>query len=140
MVILREIGGARSIAVPIEHADANSIAMHALQVQADKPFTIDLVKIVMEQLGAAFYRAVISGIAGETFTSCFIIRTDSSLKVIDCRPSDAITLAVKCGAPIFVSDAVFSKLESDDGLSEAERLRERVRLVDTTEFGKYVLE
>jgi bifunctional DNase/RNase len=140
LVILREIGGARSIAVPIEHSAANAIAMNALQVQFDKPFAIDLVKIAIEQLGAALYRVVIGDVADEVFTASIVISAASSLKVIDCRPCDAITLAVKCGAPIFVRDAVFLKLESDDGLSEAERLRERVRSVDATEFGKYVLE
>jgi bifunctional DNase/RNase len=140
MVILKETGGGRSIAVPVGHADANAIAMHSLRVQADKPFTVDLVKIAIEQLGGSLYRAVIGDIEDNAFTACIVLSAASSLKVIDCRPCDAITLAVKCGAPIFVRETVFFKLESDDGLSEAERLRERVRLVDTTEFGKYVLE
>lgn len=141
LIILREAGGGRSIAVPVDPAEASAIAMHSLQVQADKPFSIDLVKIAVEQLDAALYRSVISDVSDEgAFSACIVIRASSALKVIDCRPGDAIVLAMKCGAPIFVKDAVFFKLGSGRGLSEEEQLRAHVRSVDTAEFGKFVLE
>ena len=139
LVILRELGGGRSIAVPVDHAEAGAIAMYTLQVPVDKPLAIDLVKIMLEQLGGSLYRAVIGDVEENAFSASIIIRSQSSLKVVDCRPSDAITLAMKCGAPLFVSDAVFAKLSSESGLSVEEQLRAHVRSVDTAEFGKYVL-
>jgi hypothetical protein len=141
LVVLKEIGGVRTIAIPLDLTDANAIAMHSLQVEVDKPFTVDLVKIAIEQLGGALYRVVVSDVAAEgAFSSYIIIRAGASLKVIDSRPSDAVALAVKCGAPVFVRDDVFAKLESAGGQTAAEQLRARVRAVDTAEFGRYVLE
>jgi len=141
LVVLKESGGVRTIAVPLDLAAANAIAMHSLQVEVDKPFAIDLVKIAVEQLGGTLYRVVISDVTDEgVFSSYIIIRAGMSLKVIDCRPSDAVALAVKCDAPVFVRDDVFAKLNSPKGQTEAEQLRERVRAIDTVDFGKYVLE
>jgi len=141
LVILKETGGARTVAVPLDLYEANAIAMHTLQVESDKPFTIDLVKIAVEQLGGTVYRVVISGVSDEgVFSSYIIIRAGMSLKVIDSRPADAVALAVKCSAPLFVRDDIFAKQGSEKGQTGAEQLRERVRSVDTAEFGRYVLE
>ncbi|MCL2218534.1 MAG: bifunctional nuclease family protein [Chitinispirillia bacterium] len=141
LVVLKEISGARSVAVPLDIVEANAIAMHSLQVQVDKPFAIDLVKIAIEQLGGTLYRVVISDASDEgVFSSYIVIQSGLSLKVIDCRPADAVALALKCGAPLFVRDEVFAKRASERGQTEAEQLRERVRAVDTAEFGRYVLE
>jgi bifunctional DNase/RNase len=143
LIILREVGGGRSVAVPLDHSDANAIAMHTLQVRTDKPLTVDLVKIVVEQLGGVLYRVVVNDVReGGIFSASVIVRADAgaSIKVIDCRPCDAITLAVRCGAPMFVREAVFSKLASKSGLSEEECLRIHIRSIDTAEFGRYVME
>jgi bifunctional DNase/RNase len=140
LIILKELGGSRSIAVPVDPAEASAIAMHSLQVKSDKPLAVDLVKIVMEQFGAALYRVVISDVSEGAFSACVVIRAPAALKVIDCRPGDAIMLAIKCAAPIFVKEAVFVKLGSSSGLSEEDELKAYVRSVDVTEFGKYVLE
>ncbi|MDR0330394.1 MAG: bifunctional nuclease family protein [Chitinispirillales bacterium] len=143
LIILREAGGGRSVAVPLDHVDANAIAMHTLQVRVDKPLTIDLAKILIEQLGAVLYRVVISDVSEDgVFSAGLIIKADggASLKVIDCRPCDAITLAVRSGAPIFVRSEVFLKISSGSGLSESEQFRAYIRSIDTADFGRYVLE
>ena len=142
LVVLKD-RGERAVAVPLDHSDANAIAMHTLQVRADKPFTVDLVRIVAEQLGAVIYRAVISDVTDEgVFSASIVIRADggSSIKVIECRPCDAIALAARSGAPIFVREHVFSKQPDDSGLSDAERLRAHIRSIDTVEFGQYALD
>jgi len=141
LAVLREQSGGRTVAIPLEHAEAGAIAMHWLQERADKPLTVDLLKIAVEQLGGVLYRAVISDVAGEDiFTACIVIQAASALKVIDCRPGDAVVLAVRCGAPVFVREAVFSKLSSESRLSAEEQLRAYIRSIDTTEFGRFVLE
>jgi len=142
LVILKDHDG-RVIAVPLDHSDANAIAMHSLQVRTDKPLAVDLVRIAVELLGAAVYRAVISDMSEEgVFSACIVIRADggASIKVIDCRPCDAIALAARSGAPIFVREHVFSKQPDGSGLSEEERLRAHIRSIDTVDFGRYVLD
>ena len=141
LVILKEVSGARTVAIPLELVDANAIALHSLQVAVDKPFTIDLVKIAIENLGGELYRAVISDVSEENvFSACVIIRASSALKVVECRPSDAVALAVKCGAPIYVRETVFAKTASASGQTAEEQLREYIRSIETAEFGRYVLE
>ena len=141
LVILREVGGERSLAVPIEAGDARAIAMHTLQVRIDKPSAVDLVKIVIEQLGAVFYRVVITDVSDNAFSSCIIVHASGgAVKVIDCMPPTAIVLAVKGEVPMYVKEAVFSKLSDGRGLTEEERLRAGIRSVDAVEFGRYILE
>jgi len=142
LVILKD-HDERVVAIPLDHSDANAIAMHSLQVRPDKPLAVDLVRIAVEQLGAVVYRAVISDVSEEgVFSACIVIRADAgaSIKVIDCRPCDAIALAARSNAPIFVRERVFSKQPDDSGMSEDERLRAHIRSIDTVDFGNYVLE
>jgi len=142
LVVLKDRDG-RAVAVPLDHSDANAIAMHTLQVRPDMPLTVDLVRIAVEQLGASVYRVVISDVSEEGgFSACIVIRAEggSVIKVIDCRPCDAVALAARSGAPIFVRENVFSKQPDGSGLSEEEKLRAYVRSIDTVEFGKYVLD
>ncbi|MDR3011865.1 MAG: bifunctional nuclease family protein [Chitinispirillales bacterium] len=140
LVVLREVGGERSVAVPIEPDDAKAIAMHTLQIRADKPGALDLVGIVIEQLGGTLYRTVITDVEESVFSASVIISAPGAFKLIDCVSSDAIILAMKCGAPILVKDTVFFKLGPGKGLSEEEQLKASLRSVDAVEFGNYVLE
>jgi len=140
LIILKEAGGGRSIAIPLDPVEACTIAMHSMKVPTDKPFTIDLVKIAIEQMGGELYRSVISDVEDSAFTACIVLKASESLKVVDCRPCDAIALAMRCGAPMFVKEDVFSKLSSDRGLSADEELRAHIRSIDAVEFGKMVLE
>ncbi|MFP4014867.1 MAG: bifunctional nuclease family protein [Chitinispirillaceae bacterium] len=140
LVLLREVGGIRSVAVPIGPLEASAIAIHSLQVEPEKPLTIDLVKIMMEELGAVLTRVVIYDVIEQAFQARLQIRSGSNVKVIDCRPCDALGLALRFDSPIFVNDAVFEKLQSGNGLSESEQLRKNIRNLDTTEFGRFVLE
>jgi len=140
LIILKECGGERTVAVPIGPLEATAIAMHSLDVETDKPLTIDLVKIAIEQLGGSVVRIVICDVVEQSFSASIQVAAGSSVKVIECRPCDAIGLALRSGCPIFVRDAVFSKVNSDIELSEEEQLRRHIRSIDTTEFGRFVLE
>jgi bifunctional DNase/RNase len=142
LVILKDSEG-RALPIPLDHSDANAIAMHFLQAGADKPFAVDLVRIVIEQLGAELYRAVISDVSEDgAFSASIVIRADAgaALKLIDCRPCDAVALAARSGAPIFARERVFAKRQDGTGMTDEDRLKAHVRSIDAVEFGKYVLE
>lgn len=141
LVILKDRAG-RVIAIPLDHSDANAIAMHTIRGQADKPLAIDLLRIAVEQLGAELYRAIISDMSEDgVFSASIVIRADrgASLKIIDCRPCDAIALAVRGGVSIFAREHVFAKQADGSGMTDGDKLREYVRSIDTVEFGKYAL-
>jgi uncharacterized protein len=139
VLILKEISGSRSLPVPIGPLEASTIAMESLKVTPEKPLTIDLVRIVMEQLGGTLNRAVIYDQNDQTFFAHIQIRVDTTIVSIDCRPCDAIALALRCKRPLFVKDIVFDKLNGN-AVSEKDLIRKNISSIDTTEFGRYILE
>ena len=139
LLVLKETGGSRSLVLPIGPLEASTIAMESLKVATEKPLTIDLVRIVMEQLGGTLSRVVISDLVDQTFLAYLLIGAEGSAVSIDCRPCDAIALALRCKKPLFVNDVVFDKLQGKV-LSEKETIRKNISSIDTVEFGRYILE
>lgn len=139
VLILKEISGNRSLPVPIGPLEASTIAMESLKVSPEKPLTIDLVKIIIEQLGATLSRVVIYDHVDQSFFANLQIITGNSVVSIDCRPCDAIALSMRCKKPLFVKEHVFNK-QSGKVLSEKESIRKNISSIDTTEFGRYILE
>jgi len=139
LLILKEISGNRSLAVPIGPLEASTIAMESLKVTPEKPLTIDLARIILEQLGGHLSRAVIYDLVDQSFLAHIQISTGTSVVSIDCRPCDAIALAMRCKSQLFVNDCVFEKI-SGKVLSENELIRKNISSIDTTEFGRYILE
>ena len=140
VIVLKESSGKRTIALPIGPIEASAIAIHSLDVHSDKPLTIDLTKLIMENLGGELLKAVIHDFEHQLFCSRIHIATEINVLVIDCRPSDALALALRCGAPIFIDERVFEKTRPKDQLTEQEKLRQYVASIDTVEFGRYFLE
>jgi bifunctional DNase/RNase len=139
VLILKEVSGNRSLPIPIGPLEASTIAMESLKVSPEKPLTIDLIKIMMEQLGGKLNRAVIYDQVDQTFFAHLQVGAGNSVISIDCRPCDAIALALRCKSPLFVKDIVFEK-QNGKVLSEKEMIRKNISSIDTTEFGRYILE
>jgi bifunctional DNase/RNase len=139
VIILREVNGNRTLPVTIGPLEASAIAIESLKVVPEKPLTIDLVKIVMENLGGGLERVIITGAKGQGLESKIQVKTATAVLLIDCRPCDSIALALRCGVDIFIDDSVLERTVSGT-VSEKERLRQRIRSIDTIEFGKYFLE
>jgi bifunctional DNase/RNase len=139
VIILKEANGDRTLPVPIGPLEASAIAIESLNVVPEKPLTIDLVKIIMEQLGGSLSRVVISDMVERSLLARIHVKTGTGISVIDCRPCDAIALALRCNVDIFIDDRVFSH-SSNDSSSEKEQLRRRIRSIDTIDFGKFFLE
>lgn len=139
LIILKEVSGVRTLPVPIGPLEASAIAIESLKVTPEKPLTIDLVKIILEQLGGVLSRVVIYDIIEQSLQARLQLTHDNCMLFIDCRPSDAIALAMRCTTPIFVKEIVFEK-NSPGKVSEQDKLRRSISSIDTTEFGRYFLE
>ncbi|NLP00942.1 MAG: bifunctional nuclease family protein [Fibrobacter sp.] len=139
VIILKEVSGKRTLPVPIGPLEASAIAIESLNVTPEKPLTIDLVKIVLEQMGGALSRVVIYDVQEQSLLCRLQVANGRSVLFIDCRPSDAIALALRCGSPVFVQDSVMEKF-APEKMSEAEKLRNNIASIDTTEFGRFFLE
>lgn len=139
VIILKEVNGERTLPVAIGPLEASMIAIETLEVVPEKPLTIDLVKQVMEALGGKLSRVVITDIVENSMQAKAHVATFKGVVIMDCRPSDAIALSLRCGVAIFVEDKILDRTVSGT-VSVKERLRRRIRSLDTIEFGKYFLE
>ncbi|MBN1578590.1 MAG: bifunctional nuclease family protein [Chitinispirillaceae bacterium] len=139
VIILKEVNGDRTLPVPVGPLEASAIAIESLEVVPDKPLTIDLVKLVMEQLGGSLQRIVIGDMVEQSLQARIQVGSSSGICLIDCRPCDAIALALRCGVDIFIDDRVLDRVNAGT-LSATARLRRRIRSIDTIEFGNYFLE
>jgi hypothetical protein len=140
VIVLKEQSGQRTLAIAVGHLEASSIALTSLNVASERPLTIDLVKLVMEQFGGRLQKAVIYDLVDNAFLSRVHLASDAGACLIECRVSDAIALAQRCGAPLFVHESVFEKQCSGDMMSEKDTLKRRITAVDTLEFGTYYVE
>lgn len=101
-LILKEVSGDRRLPIIIGAFEAQSIALEMEGIKPPRPLTHDLMKSIMDLLGAELAEVMISELRDGTFYAKLIL---DSLEV-DSRPSDAIALAVRAGVPIFVAEKV----------------------------------
>lgn len=114
---LREKHGNRSFPIVIGFTEVEEINRKLCGVQPPRPLTHDLVGRILSTLGWRLHRVVVSELREGTFYATLVLQprdagttTDGSEKVVDCRPSDAIALAVQTQAPILVAREVFDAL------------------------------
>lgn len=141
VIILKEVSGKRTLPVPIGPLEASAIAIESLKVTPDKPLTIDLTRIIMEQLGGKLTRVIISDIVENSLHARLqIARGNGAVTMIDCRPCDALALAMRCKTPLYAIDLLFDKIQNGNSISEEEKLRKHISSIDTLDFGRYILE
>ncbi|MCE1187812.1 MAG: DUF151 domain-containing protein [Ignavibacteria bacterium] len=105
-LLLKEVYGNRRLPIIIGQFEAQSIALELEGLKPPRPLTHDLLKIVIDNLGATVVEIVITELRDNTFYAKIVVDVSSLSNEIDARPSDAIALAIRAAAPIFVSDAV----------------------------------
>lgn len=109
VVILKEKSTDRYLPIWIGPAEADAIAVRLQEVQVARPLTHDLLRSVIESLGAAVQYIVVNDLANDTFYARIIMNVDGRTLEIDSRPSDAIALAVRAQVPIYAEESVLDK-------------------------------
>ncbi|VTR95931.1 protein containing duf151 : Uncharacterized protein OS=Singulisphaera acidiphila (strain ATCC BAA-1392 / DSM 18658 / VKM B-2454 / MOB10) GN=Sinac_6056 PE=4 SV=1: DNase-RNase [Gemmata massiliana] len=109
IVVLKEVDGERNFPIVIGIFEATSIDRRVKGIQAPRPLTHDLITAVVEQMGGEIQDIVISDLKEHTYFARLRIRKDGELIEVDCRPSDAIAVAVANRVPIYVSEAVLGE-------------------------------
>ena len=109
VVILKETGRERYLPIWIGPAEADAITVRLQEVQVPRPLTHDLLRDVMDKLGAHVEYVVVSDLADDTFFARILLQYNNERMEIDSRPSDAIALAVRAQVPIFAEDAVLER-------------------------------
>ncbi len=114
IVILKEVEGDRNFPIVIGIFEATSINRRVKGEPSPRPLTHDLIIAVVEQLGGEIQDIVISDLKEHTYFAKLRVRRDGELTEVDCRPSDAIAVAVASRVPIYVSEAVLGEALEDD--------------------------
>jgi uncharacterized protein len=104
-LILKETNGARRLPIIIGAFEAQSIALEMEGIKPPRPLTHDLIKNLIDLLGGELIDVLISELRDGTFFA----RINLDTQEIDARPSDAIAIAVRYGAPIYVAEKVMAE-------------------------------
>ncbi|HUV75537.1 MAG TPA: bifunctional nuclease family protein [Dehalococcoidales bacterium] len=109
VVILKEKGAGRYLPIWIGPAEADAIAVKLQGVNVPRPLTHDLLRLVIDSLGASIDSIVVNDLKSDTFYAKILLNVDGGQIEIDSRPSDALALAVRAQVPIYADEAVLDK-------------------------------
>ena len=109
VVVLKEKEGTRKLPIFIGIAEAFAIHRRLEGDDFTRPLTHDLLVMVIEALGGKLEGIVVNDLRQGTFFGQLLVERDGNVCMIDTRPSDAIALAVRTGARIYVEEAVLDE-------------------------------
>ncbi len=145
IVILKDTEGKRAVPIWIGLFEASAIATQMERIDLSRPMTHDLAQNIIGALEARITRIVINDLKNNTFFAVIHLERGDTELMIDSRPSDAIALALRADAPIFVDDKVveksmdihFTKQVGDLNRYTKEQLEEFLEDLSPEDFGKY---
>ena len=140
IVILRDREGQRVLPIWVGIFEANAIALQIENISTPRPMTHDLLRNVIQDLKASVQKVVVCDLQENTFYALIYLGLNGGTVAIDARPSDAIALALRTRAPIFVEDTVIDTAKTVDFTSERadnDRLQKWLESLDPDELGKY---
>ena len=120
--------------------EANAIALQIENVASARPSTHDLLKNVIEDLNADIKKIVVHDLKDNTFYALLYVEVNGETVAIDARPSDAIALALRASAPIFIDKKVIENAKQIDLVpdkKDSEQLQQWLANLTPEEFGKY---
>src|SRR5260370_25419360 len=100
MIILRDEEEKRSLPIWVGLFEANAIALELEKISTPRPMTHDLIKNILESLDPRVQKVVVNDLRDNTFYAVLYLRLGTADITVDSRPSDAIALALRVGAPI----------------------------------------
>jgi len=138
IVILKDADDQRTLPIWVGPVEANAIAIQMENITTPRPMTHDLLVRVMADLGATVDRVVVADLSENTFYAQLVLRRAEGVVVIDARPSDALALALRTKARVFVSEHVLERAQSLDTSAEQanqERLQRWLESLDPEDLG-----
>ena len=142
IIILRDPDGQKVLPIWVGVFEANAIALQIENIQTPRPMTHDLLRNIIQDLQATVEKVVVCDLKENTFYAMIHLRTPSGPVAIDARPSDAIALALRARAPIFVEEKVIDHAKTVDlvpekGDAERVHLEKWLESLDPDDMGKY---
>jgi len=140
IVILKDVNGDSILPIWVGVYEANAIALEIEKVQTPRPMTHDLIKNVLVGLHTVVKKVVVTELKEDTFYALIWLERNGSTITIDSRPSDALALALRTDAPIFVEEDVLKSSRLANTVAEKvgnEELRRWLENLGEEDLGKY---
>ncbi|MGH7277567.1 MAG: bifunctional nuclease family protein [Candidatus Rokuibacteriota bacterium] len=145
IIILRDEEDKRSLPIWVGIFEANAIALELEKIATPRPMTHDLIKNILETIEARVLKVVVTDLKENTFFAVLHLQMGEAEFTVDSRPSDAIALALRVAAPIYVDEEVVRKAKTLEVTKEGapvkaddpERLREWLENIKPEDFGKF---
>ncbi len=139
IVLLREANGERFLPIFIGPVEATAIAFALQGIVTPRPMTHDLLKNLLEEIGVAIDRIVITELRESTFFASIEMSRNGESYTVSSRPSDAIALAVRGSVPLFAAPDVLTEagivIRDEDEEQEVQKFREFIESVSPEDFG-----
>lgn len=140
ILILQELAGERTLPIWIGLLEATAIASELEKVSFSRPMTHDLALNLISHMGRKILKVEVIDFKDNTFYALLHLQDDQGVTTLDSRPSDAIALALRAGAPILVSEDVLIAAAASPASGQAKSDKEWKNLLesmDPEDFGKY---
>jgi bifunctional DNase/RNase len=140
IIILKDVEEHKALPIWVGIFEANAIALELEKVTTPRPMTHDLLKSLLDGLGATVQQIVVNDLKDNTFFAVIEVNHNGTIVTIDSRPSDAIALALRVNAPIFVAEQVVAQAKSVEISEEREdtdKWKEWLEHLKPEDFGKY---
>ena len=138
IVILRDKDGQKTLPIWVGMFEANAIALQIENISTPRPMTHDLLRNVIHDLKASVQKIVVCDLQDGTFYALIYLALNGESVAIDARPSDAIALALRTRAPIFVEEAVIDNAKTVDvsaDKADSDRLHKWLESLDPDDLG-----
>lgn len=120
IVVLREEEGHRAVFIWVGLSEATAISMQIENQRAPRPLTHDLIVSILNVVQVEVERILITDMRANTYYATLELRDGENRTSVDCRPSDAIAIALRTHAPIYIGDDLLDRLDEQRRDSGAE--------------------
>ena len=141
IIVLRDKEGQKVLPIWVGMLEANAIALQIENISTPRPMTHDLLRNIIHDLKASVQKIVVCDLQENTFFAVIYLSQNGGTLAIDARPSDAIALALRTRAPIFVEDTVIDHANTVDFSSsdraDADRLQKWLESLDPNDLTRH---
>jgi len=142
VVVLVDLSGQKALPIWIGVFEAEAISRGLEDMVTLRPMTHDLMKQILDTFQVSLTRVVIDDLKGNTFYANLYLNVEGNEMVVDSRPSDAIALAVRVKAPIFIAESVIEAtkqmgLFASNLLEAQDELKTIIENMKPEDFGKF---
>ena len=140
IIVLRDKEGQKVLPIWVGMLEANAIALQIENISTPRPMTHDLLRNIIHDLKASVQRVVVCDLQEGTFFAVIYLWQNGDTLAVDARPSDAIALALRTRAPIFVEDTVIDHAKTVDfstDKADADRLQKWLESLDPNELTRH---